>query len=52
MRNKYEIKVIAIKRNNSLCISPQAKDVIKKGDFLIVIGETKKINELAGKSNH
>jgi len=52
MRNKYGINVLAIKRNNSLGISPQAKDVIKKGDFLIVIGETKKINELAGKSNH
>ncbi len=52
MRNKYGINVLAIKRNKSLGISPQAKDVIKKGDFLIVIGETKKINELAGKSNH
>ncbi|GAF77611.1 unnamed protein product, partial [marine sediment metagenome] len=38
-------------RNDSLNISPRAKDVIKKGDFLIVIGETKKINELAGKSD-
>jgi len=52
MRNKYGINVLAIKRDNSFNISPQAKDVIKKGDFLIVIGETKKINELAGKSNH
>jgi trk system potassium uptake protein TrkA len=51
MRNKYGINVLAIKRNDSLNISPRAKDVIKKGDFLIVIGETKKINELAGKSD-
>lgn len=51
MRNKYGINVLAIKRNDSLNISPRSKDVIKKGDFLIVIGETKKINELAGKSN-
>jgi trk system potassium uptake protein TrkA len=51
LRNKYGINVLTIKRNDSLNISPQAKDVIKKGDFLIVIGETKKINELAGKSN-
>jgi len=51
MRNKYGINVLAIKRNDSLNISPRAKDVIKKGDFLIVIGETKKINKLAGKSN-
>ena len=51
IRNKYGINVLAIKRNNSFNISPRAKDVIKKGDFLIVIGETKKINELADKSN-
>jgi len=51
LRNKYGINVLAIKRDDSFNISPQAKDVIKKGDFLIVIGETKKINKLAGKSN-
>lgn len=51
MRNKYGINVLAIKRDDSFNISPQAKDVIKKGDFLIVIGKTKKINELAGKFN-
>jgi trk system potassium uptake protein TrkA len=52
LRNKYEINVLAIKRNDSFNVLPQAKDVIKKDDFLIVIGETKKINELAGKANH
>jgi len=52
MRNKYGINVLAIKRNNSFNISPRAKDIIKKGDFLIVIGETKKITELAGKASH
>jgi trk system potassium uptake protein TrkA len=51
LRNKYGINVLAIKRDNSFNISPQAKDVIKKDDLLIVIGETKKINKLAGKSN-
>jgi len=52
LRNKYGINVLAIKRNNSFNISPQAKDIIKKRDLLIVIGETKKITELAGKTNH
>jgi trk system potassium uptake protein TrkA len=51
LRNKYGINVLAIKRDNSFNISPQAKDVIKKDDFLIVIGETKEITELASKSN-
>ena len=52
LRNKYGINVLAIKRNDSFNISPRAKDVIKKGDFLIVIGETKKITELADQANH
>jgi len=51
LRNKYGINVLAIKRDNSFNISPQAKDVIKKDDFLIVIGETKIITKLAGKSD-
>ncbi len=49
LRNKYGINVLAIKRDNSFNISPKAKDVIKKGDFLIIIGETKKITKLASK---
>ena len=52
LRNKYGINVLAIKRDNSFNISPQAKDIIKKDDLLIVIGETKIITELAGKANH
>ena len=51
MRNKYGINALAIKRDSSFNISPRAEDIIKKDDFLIVIGETKKITELAGKSN-
>jgi len=52
LQNKYGINVLAIKRDNNFNISPRAEDVIKKDDFLIVIGETKKITKLAGKVNH
>jgi len=52
LQSKYGINVLAIKRGNNFNISPRAKDVIKKDDFLIVIGETKKITKLAGKVNH
>ncbi|HER24369.1 MAG TPA: TrkA family potassium uptake protein [Candidatus Atribacteria bacterium] len=52
LRNKYRINVLAIKRDNKFNLSPQAKDLIKSGDYLIVIGETKKITELASKENH
>lgn len=51
LRNKYGINVLAIKRDDNFNVSPHAKDVIKKRDFLIVIGETKKITKLANKSN-
>jgi len=50
LQKKYGINVLAIKRDNKLNISPSAKDVIKSGDFLIVIGETKKITKLASKN--
>jgi len=52
LRNKYGINVLAIKRDTIFNVSPRAKDVIKKDDLLIVIGETKIITELAGKANH
>lgn len=52
LKNKYGINVLAIKRGTNFNISPRVKDVIKKDDFLIVIGETKRITELAGKIKH
>jgi len=52
LQNKYGINVLAIKRGNSFNISPRVKDIIKKDDFLIIIGETKRITELAGKAKH
>jgi len=52
LQNKYGINVLAIKRGNRFNISPQLKDIIEKYDFLIVIGETKRITELAGKVKH
>lgn len=51
LRTKYGINVLAIKRDHNFNISPSAKDVIKSGDFLIVIGGTKKITKLASKSS-
>ena len=49
LQNKYGISALAIKTGNSFNISPRAKDVIKKDDFLIVIGDTKTITKLANK---
>ncbi len=52
LQNKYGINVLAIKRGTNFNISPQPKDIIKGDDFLIVIGETKRITELADKIKH
>ena len=52
LQNKYGINVLAIKRGANFNISPRAKDIIKRDDFLIVIGEAKRITELADKIKH
>lgn len=38
VRAKYGCNVVAIKRNSSIIVSPMAKETIKEGDILIVIG--------------
>ncbi len=44
MRNKYGINVMAIKRGNSINVSPQADDIIKPSDVMVVIGGTDQLN--------
>lgn len=43
---KYGINVMAIKRNENINISPYADDIIKEGDILVVIGNTKDIRRV------
>lgn len=38
IRAKYGINIVAIKRGNDIIVSPQANEVIKEEDILIVIG--------------
>jgi trk system potassium uptake protein TrkA len=44
MRNKYGINVMAIKRGSSINVSPQADDIIKPNDIMVVIGGTEQLN--------
>ncbi|AJD90833.1 potassium transporter Trk [Jeotgalibacillus malaysiensis] len=44
IRAKYGINIVAIKRGDDIIVSPQANDVIRKGDVLIVIGADNDIN--------
>jgi len=44
MRAKHGINVLAIKRNDSLIVSPKASDVIRENDILVVVGHKRDIN--------
>ncbi|MBO8178698.1 potassium channel family protein [Aeribacillus pallidus] len=49
IRAKYGINIVAIKRGNQINVSPQANEVIQKGDVLIVIGADSDINRFEKK---
>jgi trk system potassium uptake protein len=44
IRAKYGINIVAMKRNKDIIVSPQANEIIKKNDILIVIGADTDIN--------
>ncbi|MDQ0217256.1 TrkA family potassium uptake protein [Peribacillus cavernae] len=49
VRARYGINIVAIKSGNEIIVSPQANDLIKKGDILIVIGADTDINRFEKK---
>ncbi|PLT34368.1 TrkA family potassium uptake protein [Bacillus sp. V5-8f] len=49
VRARYGINIVAIKRGNEIIVSPQANDLIKRGDILIVIGADTDINRFEKK---
>jgi trk system potassium uptake protein len=49
IRAKYGINIVAIKRKADILVSPQASEVIKQGDILIVIGADLDINRFEKK---
>ena len=44
IRAKYGVNILAIKSDEGLNISPQAEDVIREGDILVVVGANKDIS--------
>ena len=46
LRKKYDINVVAIKSNNSINVNPNAEDILKANDILVVIGSQKSLNKL------
>lgn len=49
IRAKYGINIVAIKRKDDILVSPQASEIIRKGDILIVIGADLDINRFEKK---
>lgn len=49
IRAKYGINIVAIKRKDDILVSPQASEIIQKGDILIVIGADADINRFEKK---
>ncbi|WMM23648.1 TrkA family potassium uptake protein [Tissierella sp. MB52-C2] len=49
LSTKYRINVMAIKRGNSISISPNGESIIKENDILVVIGNTKDIKRIEQK---
>ena len=50
VRNKYNINIIAVKRDNALQIAPGADYVFKSADHLVVIGKSGDVFKLGGKA--
>lgn len=46
MRSKYGVNVMALKKGDTINISPKADDIIKKGDILVVIGGIEELNAI------
>jgi trk system potassium uptake protein len=49
IRKKYGINIVAIKRENEIIVSPQAKEMILNKDILIVIGSDSDIDKFTRK---
>ncbi|WP_338368261.1 cation:proton antiporter regulatory subunit, partial [Enterococcus faecium] len=50
IRARYGINIVAIKRGNDILVSPQADELIRPGDILIVIGADSDINRFERKA--
>jgi trk system potassium uptake protein TrkA len=47
LRNKYGINVLALKRGDRVVVNPSAKDVIREGDVLLVLGNEESIQRIS-----
>ena len=52
VRNKYNVNIIAVERDNALQIAPGADYVFKASDRLVVLGKATDVFELGGKTKN
>ena len=50
VRNKYNVNIIAVKRDNALLIAPGADYVFRDADHLVLIGTVSDVFKLGGKA--
>ena len=48
LRKRYGITVLAIKRGEEVIVNPSARDEIREGDVLLILGSEEKIANLSG----
>lgn len=46
VRDKHNIMILAIRRNDETIVSPKGTDHIKKGDLIIIMGDNEGVKEL------
>jgi trk system potassium uptake protein TrkA len=46
LRRRFNLNVLAIRRDGDLLVNPTSEDIIKKGDILLLLGETEGIVKL------
>lgn len=51
IRNKYNLSIIAVRRNEDIIINPDADLIIGDSDILSVVGKTSDIEELVNITN-
>ncbi|MBP3888038.1 MAG: TrkA family potassium uptake protein [Cellulosilyticum sp.] len=49
IRAKYGINIIAIERNKEILVTPGPSYILQEGDFIVIVGNNKSIQELEAK---
>lgn len=48
LRDRFQVDVIAVKRNGQMTVTPSAKEAFIPGDILVILGKNETLKKLAG----